>query len=200
MPNHSGRVQKVIPLTGDELLLRSLNGDPMADGKSRPRSEMDSRMLLLFVRRFQRLALAFERVPRRSRNFTALDDPGIQGAVIALNRLFARYQLTPVILPGSPTTNPDLTWRLAWWREGHPQPFAEFAKVLMIERLASEGRLSKLQQCSFCKRWMLARFSHQRFCSGHCKDSFHRSDPADKRRRREWARENYRIHKTKNVK
>lgn len=200
MPKGSSRVQKGAPLSDEELLLRSLNADPMADGKPRPRPEMDWRILLLFVKRFQQLTLAIERVPRKSRNFAALDDPGVQSAFRALNRLFGRYQLTPAILPVSPARNPDFTWKLRWWREGHPQPFAEFSKVLMIERLASEGRLSKLQQCSFCKRWMFTRFSHQRFCSGDCKDSFHRSDPADKQRRREWARENYRIHKTKNVK
>jgi hypothetical protein len=115
--------------------------------------------------------------------------------------MLRRFELVPAIYPfmGEQTKSCP-GWQLFWERKGAKQPFQEYLLVQTIENFAENGLLDSLKRCPQCQRWLFARFSHQRFCTEECKEMFHRSDPADKQRRREWAKKNYQIHKTKNVK
>ena len=73
----------------------------------------------------------------------------------------------------------------------------ELKTVLIAVELAQEGRIVSLKQCANpnCKRWLFARFKHQRFCSEACYELFHRTDPQEKKRRRDWAKDNYQSRK-----
>ncbi len=202
MPKQESRVQKAIsaprvPLTATELLVHALNGETLI-GK-RPRAELDSRMMVLLVKRFQELDSALQAAKREWTEEDILSDPGLAKLFRALNRLLARYRLTPIIWPRE-VEGEKPSWKMLFGLPRRSQPFIEFARVQTIEKLASEGRIASLKRCSQCSRWLFARFPHQRFCSATCKETFHRSDPGDKQRRRDWARNNYQIHKTKNVK
>lgn len=89
---------------------------------------------------------------------------------------------------------PDATWSLEWNRaDGKPNLDLIFA--LNTLEIFKQGKISSVKQCEECGKWIIARFPHQRFCSGECKDRFHTTNEADKARRREWARENYQTRK-----
>lgn len=198
MANTKSRVQKT---SGDpdltrqaRFLVRTLNDElgPASKGK---RDVVDRRALLVLLRRFERLhaAIAKEKlVPRTKRN-TESDE--IMGCYRAVNRFLRRYVATPVIVPltFSEPGDDSFGWDYMWSRTGKQhQPFMELKLVEVIQRLAASDRLSSLKQCQMCKRWIFARFPHQRFCSDRdCKEMFHRTDPGDRVRRREWARKNY---------
>jgi hypothetical protein len=77
--------------------------------------------------------------------------------------------------------------------------YDEMKAVYHLARIAQLGELDRLKKCN-CGRWLYARFSHQRFCSAKCREKAFRSDPAEKEKRRRWARENYWLHRNKNVK
>ena len=168
---------------------------------------VDSRALLVLVKRLQALdnVLADATIPLFSLGTEGkmIDSPEVLKNLRGVNRFLWRYTATPVILPDYMSDANPLSrgWRQEWRRTGHwKQPFIELGLVLDIVGMASAGRISSLKQCEQCRRWLFARFPHQRFCSESCKEVFHRSNEADKKRRREWARTNYRLHKTKNTK
>jgi hypothetical protein len=71
--------------------------------------------------------------------------------------------------------------------------------MLDFSLIAELGLLDRLKKC-ICGRWLFAKFEHQRFCSAKCREKAFRSDPAEKEKRRKWARKNYWLHKNKNVK
>jgi hypothetical protein len=88
----------------------------------------------------------------------------------------------------------DGAWNLSWTRaDGKAHLDLDFALDAMETFKA--GKISSLKPCQECGKWIIARFPHQRFCSGECKDRFHTTNEADKARRREWARENYQTRK-----
>jgi hypothetical protein len=130
------------------------------------------------------------------------DNPDVMRRYTAINRFLRRYVAVPIILPDYfSDPNPKLRgWELTWGRKGHAMPFTELRLIRTIADIASAHRISSLKQCAHCRRWLFARFSHQRFCSDACKESFHRTNDADKKRRSEWARKNYWIQKNTNVK
>lgn len=209
MPMHVSRVPKTVmdkrPLTSDEILLKSLNLEPMLHQKPVTKDIVDGRALLLFVKRLQQIEVirqshGFDREGLRRASFKEIS--GLSRAVRRMNSFLDRYVLRPVLMPRAERDDENGIWKFHFAQRGRSaQPFVEFARIQKILQLADEGRLSKLKQCEQCKRWLLARFAHQRFCpGGKCKEDFHRSNPADKARRREWARNNYQLHKTKNVK
>lgn len=184
------------------LLVRALNDElgPAARGR---RDVVDRRAMLILIKRFQRLAEALKAeatIPIVRRN---PESPEIIKMYGAINRFLRRFVAVPVIFPesfSSPENKPS-SWSFEWTRtEKRSQPFFELALIQSIEKIAAHGKIANLKECAYCRRWLFARFSHQRFCSDECKESFHRSDPNDKKRRREWARNNYQLHKTKNVK
>jgi hypothetical protein len=102
------------------------------------------------------------------------------------------YLAFPTVQPG-----PRIVWRNtpeSATSKGQTRGAAdlELHAALFAVSLARQGRISRLKQCTNCPRWFFAKFEHQRFCSQSCKDLFHRDHPADRERRRVWARENYR--------
>jgi hypothetical protein len=187
------------------LLIRALN-DEMGPAVRGRREVLDRRPLLLLVKRFQALedVVGDKKIPLFSINSEGgLDDnPDVLQKYKAINRVLRRYIAVPVILPDYfSDPNPKLRgWELTWERKGHPRPFTELRLIHTIADIASANKISSLKQCAHCRRWLFARFSHQRFCSDECKESFHRTNDADKKRRREWARTNYWIQKNTNVK
>lgn len=203
MPKQASHVQKKAqsfrtPLTSVELVVNGLNGENLS-GKTK-RTDIDPRVLRVFVKRFQRLDLVLARMDPATLEYEAWKmESDAWRCISALNRLFSRYRLLPNISPAA-RGGRQSGWCLHWARIHASQPWLEVSRVLAIEKLASEGRIQSFKQCGQCQRWLYARFSHQRFCSETCREEFHRSDMADKARRRDWARSNYQIHKTKNVK
>ena len=207
MPLPTSRVQKTAtgqrrPLTQEEILLRVLNGDVGPSGRPIYKAEVNQRRLQVIVLRFQRL----EEVLKSDSYSPELpydpysENPAIVKAFLALNRILVRYRLTPRVLPDYRFGVRPLGWDLSYAEAHKTQELFEFARVRHIEKIAAEGRISYLKQCAHCRRWLFAKFSHQRFCGDQCKEGFHRTDVTDKARRRDWARKNYWLHKNKNTK
>lgn len=124
-----------------------------------------------------------------------------------VNRILRQYEAVPVITQLAPMSGSG--FKLAWRRTGDSatrngqtkgSADSELSAALIAVRLAEQGRINALRQCPNCTRWLFAKFAHSRFCSEDCKNNFHREDPDEKKRRREWAKNNYRLHKTKNIK
>jgi hypothetical protein len=210
MENEESRVQKKTNGFSCEsraaIVVRALNSDLGGKMKGN-RKIVDSRALLVLVKRLQALdtVLADSTIPLFSlgREGKMTDSPEVLRKLAAVNRFLWRYTATPVILPDyMGDANPlSRGWRQEWIRAGkREQPFIEIGFVLDIVGIASAGRISSLKQCEYCRRWLFARFPHQRFCSDSCKELFHRSNEADKKRRREWAKHNYWLHKNRNIK
>ena len=116
--------------------------------------------------------------------------------VEAVNKLLRQYEARPRLRLPSPLGGGI---RLAWRCAGKD---IELNAVLVAVELARQGRIASLKKCpnSDCKRWLFAKFAHSRFCSEDCKNTFHRENPDEKKRRQEWARNNYWLQKNKNVK
>jgi len=111
----------------------------------------------------------------------------------AMDKILRQFQARPLLRLLSPPLGDG--FRLEWQRiEGDD---LELQAVLRAVRLTQEGQIASLKKCANpdCKLWLFARFGHQRFCSESCKENFHQSNEADKKRRREWARENYKTRK-----
>ena len=110
----------------------------------------------------------------------------------AINKILRQYQARPLLRLLSPRRD---SFRIEWQRTDEDD--LELLAVLRAIELAQERRIASLKECSNpnCKRWLFARFAHQRFCSEACKEMFHRTDGADKERRRKWARDNYQSRK-----
>jgi hypothetical protein len=188
------------------MLVRALNSDLGGKMKGN-RKIVDSRELLVLVKRFQELdaVLADSSIAlfwhRNDGEIEYSDE--VLAKFRAVNRLLRRFSATPSIFPEyMADLNPaSRSWRFNWGRTGQRnQPFIEVGLVLDIVEIASSGRISSLKQCANCRKWLFARFPHQRFCADSCKEDFHRSNEADKKRRREWAKQNYWLHKNKNIK
>lgn len=184
-----------------DFLIRAMN-DELGGAARGNRKIVDPRALLLLVKRLQALeeVLVNEAVPlfQTGENEKIIDSPNIMRRYRAVNRVLRRYEAVPSIIPGVHIDPDSLLrgWRLIWKRTGtHAQPFFEIGLVLQIMEIASAGNIFSLKQCANCSKWLLGRFSHQRFCSQNCKDEFHKSNEADKKRRRDWARANYQARK-----
>jgi len=113
-----------------------------------------------------------------------------------VNKLLRQYEARPRLRLPSPFGGGI---RLEWRCAGKD---VELNAVLIAVELARLGRIASLKECanSDCKRWFFAKFAHSRFCSEDCKNTFHRENPDEKKRRREWAQNNYWLQKNTNVK
>jgi hypothetical protein len=75
----------------------------------------------------------------------------------------------------------------------------EAGAIRSVLELIQSGHISKVRQCR-CGQFFFQRFVHQRFCSEKCRiEEFRTSDEA-RQKRNAYARELYRLHKTKNLK
>ena len=160
-----------------------------------PKTErIDTQALGLFVKQLQQLQdlLASYEVPDKPDAVSKLRR--------SINRFFDRYDAKPVY--EGDWTSPLMNWMVQWVCRGpsDKQRTYELIHVLNAAELARAGRISAVKECEHCHKWLFARFSHQRFCSDSCKENFHRFNEADKKRRREWAKNNYWLHKHKNIK
>jgi hypothetical protein len=72
--------------------------------------------------------------------------------------------------------------------------------IFYVAELYGMGLIDRLRRCINCQKWLCARFSHQRFCSGYCREAHFHASLEWKEKRRRKAREYYRLHRTKNVK
>jgi hypothetical protein len=69
-----------------------------------------------------------------------------------------------------------------------------------IFSLGREGLLGNLRRCDECRRWIFARFSHQRFCpGGRCRERYFKSSEKWKAHRRAYSKKLYRLHKSGKV-
>jgi hypothetical protein len=185
---------------GAQGLLPFLNGDLPEALKNR--RILDRRTLLLLVKRLQALEsmLADRNIPlfRRGEQDELVDSPAVLRKFRAVNWIIGHYMATPEIRPDYFTggNSPSRGWHLVWNPAGQrPRTAFEFPIAFQILELARAGRISALRQCANCHRWLFARFAHQRFCKQSCKETFHRSDEADKERRRAEAKRRYWDHK-----
>jgi hypothetical protein len=184
-----------------EFLIRAMNDDLKGFAKGN-RGICDPRALLVLVKRLQALDAVLRDLGislfEYGTDGKIIDNPEVLAKFRAVNRFLWRYEATPSITPEFMSdANPHSRgWELSWGRTGkRAQPFFELNLVLKILKIASAGRISSLKQCENCRKWLYARFPHQRFCLGDCKDRFHQTNEADKKRRREWAKKNYWAHK-----
>jgi hypothetical protein len=194
-----------------ELLIRTLNNSRGLNPKVRP-EVVDGLALMDLVERFQHLHEALDdkgfamSVPSKWGTGGRETNPELTRRFAAVNQLLKRYQAVPVVHPDyfftAPVDFEPRGWQLEWSRpDGVEHPYLELRLVREVVRIAQTDRISSIKQCEQCGRWMIARFSHQRFCpKSSCREDFHRVNEFDKERRRDWAREHYKIRTTKNVK
>ncbi len=70
------------------------------------------------------------------------------------------------------------------------RPIPESQAVHAALRLANQNLLDRIKACE-CGNWYFARFTHQKFCTPHCRIEFSESSEARKEQKRLRARENY---------
>jgi hypothetical protein len=120
--------------------------------------------------------------------------------LIWIKNTLKKYNATPDFNAerGLPTWEWDIYWHVVGERIS-PQNI-ELQMTLFATELLRSGRISALKQCLNCGNWLFARFSHQVFCTGgDCYKQFHKRNPADKKRRNEWAKKDYWKRKVNNA-
>lgn len=205
MAKSKSRVQKLFeehPIeTKINLIVAGLNNGLHIEG-----GNLNSRELLVLVKRFQKLETVIRDTGRKltmkGKDGKRDADPYVWSLFVAINRSLKRHAAIPHILPYFMLRDPFPTAPVRGWEQiwipttgKREQHFDQLFLVLTIVEIARAGRIVSLKQCENCHKWLFARFPHQRFCSETCKDHYHRSNEADKKRRRDWARENYRTRK-----
>ncbi len=214
MAKRISRVQKTLLSLPVEdriaTVVKAMNGELF----SRPHEgRYNTRRLLLLVKRLQAFHEPWSRNP--SSFFDDSNPPRVFSRLASeklepILRILAWYRAMPSLLftqPVNKTKTVIYGWEVSWIRMesiedrfGQHRQVRELIYALDILEIAKAGRINSLKQCEQCHKWLFARFPHQRFCSESCKEHFHRSNEADKKRRREWAKHNYWLHKNKNVK
>jgi len=190
------------------LVLSALNGDWGGNDKS-VRSAYRCRTLILLIKRIQQIETAagdigikFARLQRGDvRVAKLIASPEFVKLQSKLDRFLLRFraspriQLHPVLKPGVRETT--MFWGLSWVAPYSATRFwYEVPLLNEIVQIAKHGRINALRQCKQCQRWMFARRSAiDSFCSPECRDLYHRTNEADRIRRRNWARTNYQSHK-----
>jgi hypothetical protein len=112
-----------------------------------------------------------------------------------LERRLRRYTFYPRFYPLGKVLS--FAWQPS--RPDHPERYGELSAIADLAKLAERDLLGHLRECC-CGRWIWARFSHQRFCNGKCRERDFRSSEKWKEHRRQKAREYYRLHKSGKVK
>jgi hypothetical protein len=108
------------------------------------------------------------------------------------NKFLKFYSGHPVLWFDS--RGPMLNWFAAKAGAEEGQAFG------VIFSLGREGLLDSIRQCDQCRRWIFARFSHQRFCpGGKCREKYFRSSDEWKAHRKSYQKRLYGLKKTGNV-
>lgn len=61
--------------------------------------------------------------------------------------------------------------------------------VLRLLRLIEEGYFGRIRKCSFCPKWLFARFKHQQYCGQKCQITAYKTTPEWRTRRRKYIKE-----------
>jgi hypothetical protein len=110
----------------------------------------------------------------------------IDRRVSLINRTLAQYRFVPYARPV-----PGRLWAVDWGvsRKGRKRleklaGLPEGMVIRLIVDLGRAGYLNRLRRCSRCKKWLYAKFRHQRYCSTNCqqKDYAHSEEWRGKRR------------------
>jgi hypothetical protein len=145
----------------------------------------------------------------------------------ALNKLLSFYATVPQIAWGTKTVETGTPRRLTIYQlatpgseiarhsvkgirldmvgkelkrnEGPAMMMGEIGAVSSILNLIDMGLISKLIRCR-CGKFFFIRFEHQRFCSEKCRVNDLRSNPEARKKRNEYARKLYHLHKSGKVK
>ena len=186
------RVQKMEedhPEDGIGLVIHAMNG--ILEKGSYENERVNSRAIQLLVKRFQ----AHDNNPASQEVSTDDLEDALEKTENSINRFLARYHAQPEVRWARRSQTGKWGWDLKWLPDTRGARFLELFAVLEVIKIAQAGHISSLKQCEQCHRWLLARFLHQRFCSAECKERFHATNEADKKRRRDWARANYQSRK-----
>lgn len=191
MPRQPRRVQNPQEDTSEYWIQRlvSVMNSPRAECLKMKQGAVDPRALVLFVKRLQTFRTIALKV-------NSDDEPvELEKMEKSINRFLSRYKAHPC-LTWMHLPHGWGFWEADWMPDRSVSHSAmELRLVLAAMDIAETRRLSALRQCVECRRWLFARFKHQRFCSQRCKDGFHKFNEADKKRRRDWARANYQTRK-----
>ena len=120
----------------------------------------------------------------------------INGVYDPLNQLLKRYRMTPMLEPQLSAGGAHINWRaprtrgFVMIRRDPFVPAREVDEPEAIQRILNLSRtpyLSRVRQCDHCKRWLYARRSDQRFCTGkHCNQKHRETGPDFKKQRRDY--------------
>ncbi len=115
-----------------------------------------------------------------------------------VQKAFGRYRWARVIFWGAPG-NDQTNIRSHVFitpAKRHPEDDTwEYGAIHILLVIAEyyPDYLSKIERCDVCSRWMLARKSDHRFCSGKCRQYDYDNDPARKEQHRANMRRLYRV-------
>ena len=161
-------------------------------------------LLAAFVEHVSAVEMRWDPVEKRP---IKLLTGNLYGRLDRLEKLCRRYTYYPLFigLGSNKMGARDVQWfpasKSKKYSHGWAIEYDEMNAVLDLTRMAEVGMLRRLKRCDHCQRWIFARFAHQRFCSGgKCREKAFRSSPAEKEKRRRWARKYYWIQKHANVK
>jgi hypothetical protein len=110
-----------------------------------------------------------------------------------LDRQFARYEMYPTATPKSRGQ-----WHLGWrsasrfakdvpvfvFSSGERFSFGEQDALMSLLNLMRREELGKVRECLHCGRWFFARVRHQNYCELKCQQSYFRTNPAFRNKRR----------------
>jgi len=201
MPEQASRVQKKKAIS--DTPMRSLIG-ALNDDDGRVKWGYSREKIVLLVRELRKLDAASSRwtsLTRAERRRTTLPDKNelrtslnaVMETVRTVSSMLVKYKASPSLHIDLLQKEP-FRWRLEW-TGSRELPHFDLVFALEAIEILKAGKINSIKECDQCRKWFLARFQHQRFCSVECKDQFHASNEADKARRREWARENYQTRK-----
>jgi len=188
-------------------VLRSLNGE-WGSGNEEVASAYRRRALIVLIRRIQQVEATardfgskFTRVHQGDfRAAEEIGSPVFLKYQSRLDRFLSRFaarphiQLQPVMDSGGQSAK--VFWELSWMALRESRFWYEPSLLNEVIQVAKSGSINALRQCDQCLRWMFARRPViDRFCTPSCRDLFHRTNESDKKRRRDWARQNYQSRK-----
>lgn len=102
--------------------------------------------------------------------------------------------------PGSRLArNPEEIRRSPMEQEPRGTGMHEVGAIRNVLDLMQSGSIFKVSRCS-CGKFYFRKFSHQRFCSEKCRIAEFRTSDEARRKRNEYARKLYHLHKTGKVK
>jgi hypothetical protein len=103
-----------------------------------------------------------------------------------IDRQLARYALKVKTFhvqdEGKYKTFAEPRWIFGWYSSAGARA-AEM--IFRIVRLGERGLLARVRTCNRCKRWLYAKFNHQRFCGKKCQLQHYQTSEEWKSRRRE---------------